>query len=107
MLQIEINSEEEEQNANPLLQILDENDLERNLDDGDDAVDDVELDGEVDDVAVEDAGDDGEDHVHESEHGGETKQLDVLENAPVKVKLSRAILTTHGHQSTPAYAVQA
>ena len=74
-----INSEEDEQNANPLLQILDEDDLERNLDDGDDAVDDVELVGEVDDVAVEDAGDDGEDHVHESEHGGETKQLDVLE----------------------------
>ena len=59
--------------TNPLLQILDEDNLERNLHDGDDAVDDVELVREVDDVAVEEAGDDGEDHVDESEHRREAE----------------------------------
>ena len=73
---------------------MNESDLQRDLDDGDDAVDDVKLVRKVGDVCVEGAGDDGEDHVQEREDRSEAEQLHVLNNV---FRTSKTMVANHFH----------
>ena len=62
--------------THPILQIINESDLKRNLQNCHDSIDDVKG-SIVFDVRVVGAGDDGEDHVDEDEDGSEVEQVHV------------------------------